>query len=37
MCEQGAEEKFRPERDKIIGGLRKQHNDELHNFTAHQV
>jgi hypothetical protein len=28
---------FGPKRDEVIGGWRKVHNEELHNFTVRQV
>jgi hypothetical protein len=28
---------FRPKRDGVTGGWRKLYNEELHNFTLHQV
>jgi hypothetical protein len=28
---------FGPKRDKITGDWRKFHNEELHDFTAHQI
>jgi hypothetical protein len=28
---------FGPKRDEVIGGCRKQHNDDLHNCTLSQI
>jgi hypothetical protein len=28
---------FRPKRDEVTGGLRKLHNEEIHNLYLHQI
>jgi len=37
VCEQVAEENIWPKREEVVGGWRRQHNEELHKFMLYQL